>query len=545
MKTSYFLFPVMIALITAGCSTHPTGLNPSMTITSRPPTETSTPVSPTTKTPQAEPATPTYPPTPTQIPDSWRTYTNSALHLKFRYPANWLPETSSRFSGPDGYFEWSTQTYPASEFDSLTTLCVLEANENKPASFGMYPFVSMWQGLSSTADSVVSYGCTVTPGNDQPGSPRDRAVLFARYPAPWPRDKLVVLTTNSAAFNSILSTFQFTDFVTPTPHPINIYNSPACDVLPDDPSASISHLAGLTITEYPIANSKCDPWVHFDGFQARVRSLNLNNATRYDEDRFRQAQAANRLIEPFGYRLVNRQFGLSNPPGSTAPSEIKVFDLYQGDRIITAGITQFGQVSVSAGGDDFILWVQDTFNNKPAIEVRPGSLRTLNWWESGFNSAWVGTNQIRYEYSSDHLFPVGAASQTIVYQNDEAIYNLIIPQPGPAGNPVQPLWAWHGHWILEVENVVVQDGVLQNPLLGFDEMFAWHLVNEKPFFFFSTNGVYGISYDGQNLPQRYEDIIHGPLCCDPAAYSLESSSAGARFYALKNKTWYLVSVMAE
>jgi hypothetical protein len=276
-----------------------------------------------------------------------------------------------------------------------------------------------------------------------------------------------------------------------------------------------------------------------------LRSLNLNNATRFDEERLRRAQAANRLLEAFGYRLASRQFGLSNPPGSTAPSEITVFDLYQGDTVLTNGITQFGPVSVSASGADYILWVQDTFNSKAAIEVRRGSVRTLNWWESGFNTAWVGTNLIRYAYASDHLFPIGAASQATVYQNDETIYSLTIPQPGPAGNPVKWLWSWQGQWLLEAGNVVVQNGVLQNPLLGYDEMFAWHLVNDKPFYFFSSGDVYGIFYNGQILPQRYEDIIHGLLCCDPAAYSLESSSTGAWFYALKNKTWYLVSVLAE
>lgn len=242
--------------------------------------------------------------------------------------------------------------------------------------------------------------------------------------------------------------------------------------------------SALTITEYPIVDSDCDPWVHFDGFQARLRSLNLNNATRFDEERLRRAQAANRLLEAFGYRLASRQFGLSNPPGSTAPSEITVFDLYQGDTVLTTGITQFGQVSVSATGADFILWVQDTFNSKAAIEVRRGSVRTLNWWESGFNTAWVGTNLIRYAYASDHLFPIGAASQATVYQNDETIYSLTIPQPGPAGNPVKWLWFWQGQWLLEAGNVIVQNGVLQNPLLGYDEMFGWHLVNDKHFYFF-------------------------------------------------------------
>ncbi len=277
----------------------------------------------------------------------------------------------------------------------------------------------------------------------------------------------------------------------------------------------------------------------------RVRTLKINNEARYDEDGGRQAQAANHVLEQFGYRLVSRQFDLSNPPGNTAPSEITIFDLYQGDKILTTGITQVGQVTVNASGDDFILWVQDKFNNKPAMEIRRSSLRTLNWWESGFNSAWVGSNLIRYAYASDHLFPVGSASQAIVYQNDEAIYSLTIPQPGPAGDPVQSLWTWQGHWVMEAGNVVVQDGVLQNAKLGYDEMFAWHLVNEKSFYFFSKNGAYGISYGGQTLPERFDDIIHGLLCCEPASYSPESLSVGAWFYGLKDKTWYRVSILAD
>ena len=41
------------------------------------------------------------------------------------------------------------------------------------------------------------------------------------------------------------------------------------------------------------------------------------------------------------------------------------------------------------------------------------------------------------------------------------------------------------------------------------------------------------------LPLRYDDIIHGQLCCDPGRYSIISTPTGAWFYALKRR--YMVS----
>ena len=542
----------LFVLSNAGCKAIPPAITP-MTITARPsmppigsatliPSTTS--VSSTTQPPEEESPSPTYPPTPTPIPDAWLTYTNPALHVQFRYPPDWQPETPTRYSSAEGYFEWSIQTYPASEFDSYITLCVLEANENKPAAFSSDPFITTWQGLSSQSGNMVGYGCTVSPANDQPAGPRDQAVLYARYPQPWPRDMLFVLRTDSAHFSGILSTLQFTDYVTPTPHPVNIYNAPACAVPLPDPSSKTSHFAGMTTTEYPIVNADCDPLAHFDGFQARVRALNLDEWARYETDRQRRAEAANRLIGPFSYRLAGRQVDLGGGNPVLASRQTTVFDLYKGDEKLATDITQIGPVSLNASGDDFILWVENT-DTQEATEVGRDTLRKLDWWVSGFNTALVGPNLVRYAYASDHLFPVGAASQTIVYRNNEVIYNLSIPEPGSASNPVQWLWAWQGHWVLEVGNVVVQDGVLQNPKLGYDEMFAWHLVNGSPFYFFSKSGVYGLSYAGRTLPQHFDDIIHGLLCCEPAAYSLNSSSEGAWFYALKDKVWYLVSVLVK
>ena len=232
---------------------------------------------------------------------------------------------------------------------------------------------------------------------------------------------------------------------------------------------------------------------HIDGFQAHVRTMRLDTYARYSTDLVLRAEEADRLLEPFGYRLVARQTEL----GGTNP----VLDLYRDDEQLMANINRIGPVSVNASADDFIFWVEDTYNNIPPTEVRRTTVNTINWWETGFNTAWVGSDLIKYEYDmKDHLFPVGAPSQVIVYRNGQPVYSFTILQPGPAGYPVQWLYSWYGHWFLEADNFLVEDGELQNPKLGYSEIFNWHLVKDKPFYFFREGNSYGISFDGQALP---------------------------------------------
>jgi hypothetical protein len=162
--------------------------------------------------------------------------------------------------------------------------------------------------------------------------------------------------------------------------------------------------------------------------------------------------------------------------------------------------------------------------------------------EPGINSISVGTDLIRFEYAGEEQSPVGAPSQVNIYRNDQIVYTLAIPQPGPAGLPVRGISSWNNHWLLEVENVLVQDGELMNFQLDYDEIFDWHLVDGEPLFFFRQGNEYGLSYAGQTLPPHYEDVIHGLLCCDPARYQVVSSPSQTRFFALRNGIWYLVKV---
>ncbi len=507
MKIIPIFLSILLLLTVTGCGYQPAAAT--LTATALP-----------TQTPQ-----PSQPPPHTAIPASWRTYTNPALNVSFRYPDGWQAETPTRFRGPDGFFDLSTRTYPASVFDSLPTLCVLEANRARPSVYGALPVTGGWQ------EQGAGYRCAVVPGDENTAG--EQAVLFARYPPPALPEQVLVLRADAAHYGGIASTLRFIDSITPTPSIPGYYNSPACSVEPPSPPVTVSHFAGLTITEYAIATAACDPWLHFDGFRLRLGGTfsgrlsmgeltqNLNAA--YSSGLAIQIAEDNRLLAPFDYRLV------SSPAGG-APAG---FDVYHGEKLLASGGDRLGPVSVNADGTDFVFWMQDRMTNQPPIEVRRDSLRTLTIWDDGFNTVWAGAGLVSYEY----------AAQLYLQSNGQRIYSMAIPPFNPAGWPVRGLWSWQGHWLLEVANVVVQDGVLQNLKLGYDEMFEWRLVNGSPFYFFSQGGTYGLAYAGQKLPQRYDDVIHGQLCCDKAFYSIRSSAAGAWFFARKDGVWYLVSVL--
>jgi hypothetical protein len=468
----------------------------------------------------------TPPVPPTSIPETWKTFTNLAFNITLRYPENWQVQTAMRASGPDGFFELSTREYPASEFDRLVNLCVLGANDPGLTSiYGPLPFISDWQGWDVQRQAWIGNGCVVLP-SESAGS---QAVLYARDPRPETRNQLLMLRADVAHFGGILSSLRFVEFSAQEPS-TGYYDSPFCKEAPKAAPVTARQVGNLVISEYAIANATCDPWKHFDGFQTRLTSLSIDRSTIKERDTATRLENANRALAPFGYRLVSH------------PSSIQTFDLLKGTDAIIKGVTNFSAVSVNAAGDDFIMWVQDNFSSTAPSEVRPGGVRTLTVWEDGFNSTWVGADLITFDYSKDKLFPVGAPALVDISSNGRKIQTISIPQMSPAGSPVRGLWSWQNHWVMEVAGVLLQDGELQNLKLGYEEIFDWHLVNDKPFFLMRQGKSFGVVYDGQVLPTHYDDIIHGDLCCDPARYTIQNSPNGSLFYALKDGVWFLVSV---
>jgi hypothetical protein len=453
--------------------------------------------------------------------------------MTLRYPPGWKAVSPTRYAGPDGYFELAVQSYPAFTIDNIQNHCVLAANEGKPAAFGAFPLIdySDWF-VPRTSNLLRLTGCIVRPAKHWPGT-ADQSVLFIRLPAPQPADRLLMLRADPAHFIDIIGSLEFNPIATPTASS-DVYDSSVCAQAPAGPAVAVGRFSDLTITEYAIASAGCGPLDQGEGFQQRIQQFIPQVEAAHAASANRQAAAVNRALTPFNYRLA------------VSPEAFSRFDLYQGDTRILAGIGHFGPVSVNTQKDDFIFWVQGIFNNSLPVEVRRGQLhetRVMDPNPFGFNTLWAGADLISYQYTRADDAGTNHPGQANVLRNGQLEMTIAVPPPGETGQVITGFWPWPNRWLLETGGMVVQDGQVLNQHYGYDEMFDWHLVNGRPFFFYHQSGHFGIFYDGQPLQHRYNDVIHGQLCCGPAVYSIIDSTDGSWFYALRDKTWYLVSVL--
>jgi len=99
--------------------------------------------------------------------------------------------------------------------------------------------------------------------------------------------------------------------------------------------------------------------------------------------------------------------------------------------------------------------------------------------------------------------------------------------------------AWNGHWILEENSSVIQDGEILNQKLGFQEVFNWSLIKDKPAYFFRKGSRVGLSYDGNILPINYQNVAHG-LCCGPAQNNPFVGYDVVHFFGERDGVWYYV-----
>lgn len=105
--------------------------------------------------------------------------------------------------------------------------------------------------------------------------------------------------------------------------------------------------------------------------------------------------------------------------------------------------------------------------------------------------------------------------------------------------PVNRFQAWNGHWILEIGDFVIQDGEIVNETFGFEEVFYWRLLNDKPIYLFRKGPRMGLSYDGQFFSLNYEDIARG-YCCGLTGNNPVVFDNTLRFFGNRDGVWYYV-----
>ncbi|MCX6079363.1 MAG: hypothetical protein NTW32_07495 [Chloroflexi bacterium] len=455
----------------------------------------------------------------TQLPASWQRYTDPTMNINLRYPQNWQTQTSTpvslRMSGPDGFFEISSLFHQSSIFEQIDTLCILDANnpDNK-VIYGNHPTIYNAFDWNTNVDIKINNGCIVSPSSPD-GS---QTVFYGHAPYPEEHNRVIILRADSAHFAGIFSSLRFIN-TSPQNSSGKYHDSSTCKETPRVAAISTYQLGEFVITEQSIAKASCDPWLDFEGFQSKLWALNIKEPSSAQHDEIDLlVKDSNRDLAPFGYRLVVSPF--NNPS----------IDLYKGEALLIEHISYFSAVSVNTAGDDFILWVRSQDHNH---EVRWNSMRTLENSKVSFNSVWLGANLTRFEE-----FP----NRIDISSNESVVQSLNVPRIGPSGIPLRRFWSWKEHWFVQVSNVLMQDGAVQNLKLGFDEIFAWQVINDKPFFIMRQGQAYGMVYADQIFPFQYQDIIHGDLCCDPATYRVRRISNGIQFYAQKEGVWYLVTI---
>ena len=277
---------------------------------------------------------------------------------------------------------------------------------------------------------------------------------------------------------------------------------------------------GLVVEEYPIVASGVytPDRLEYTGYITST-ILERRQAWR-NPPPVKVVESTNQVLAKFGFRLE------PNPIKSNYE-----YQLYQGNTLAQDQIMGFWPVMVNQRGDDFALLLQTSKGEK--LVRRAG----IELWDPSQHASTgpilVGNDLVTVDLDSRW-------KQYAVRHGNKIVYTAPVPRTW-TDNPVKGLWAWKGHWVLEVLGQVVIDGKSLNKEQGYDEIFNWRLLNGQPFYFFKKGNRIGVYYAGRVLPYQYDKVIHYQ-CCEPAVFNVSGNETMVWFHALRDGVWYYVEM---
>jgi hypothetical protein len=420
-------------------------------------------------------------------------------------PSDWRPGSQlGTASGPDGYFK--AGDLPEMAFYSRAyQVCMRIAQTlGEPATVRLLPYF----------DKVDS--CEIVPA--QTGQPTwARAVIKA--PNQPPEKRYFSIETDAGHGAAIINSVQMLlptskdDFIAYPSGPLR----PADQAFWNTPRQLAS---GLTLTETRLEARTGDSPAKNDQFAAYVPyELWMTGWGPKPTATPDPLLAANQVLSRFGFELR---------PESPAGRE--PYGLYQNGKRIREQVDFSDAPMLSASGQDFALFISTP--NGHEVLRRGG----LEQWEKFYGP------EVGYRFLGESLlspFWNSQASILEVRQENQAIYQFATVYGVSSG--LESFQTWQNHWLMEVRAFVIQDGVILNDTLGYEEMYGWQLFNGKPFYFFRKGPRVGISYDGQVQPVYYDEVAHY-LCCSFAGDNPYSNGALIHFFALREGAWYYVQM---
>jgi hypothetical protein len=245
----------------------------------------------------------------------------------------------------------------------------------------------------------------------------------------------------------------------------------------------------------------------------------------------RSLALTNTALVPFGYRLESRfDAGWSR----------MLYDLYrQGEaEPLLSGLSPIWRLafspSVNASGSDFVLVAENAPNARPMYVLINSDGPQA--WQPGPSPS------LRPAFVGDALAQVTATGHpTFTYQVEIDARVVYTGTAASYGNDVslRSFTTWDNHWLLEVDDQLIMDGQDLGQSLGYDAAFGFARMGGRSFHFFEQNGLVGISYGGQVLPDLYDQVFHN-ACCEAAIHNVEAGPDAVWFHALRNGVWYWV-----
>jgi len=133
-------------------------------------------------------------------------------------------------------------------------------------------------------------------------------------------------------------------------------------------------------------------------------------------------------------------------------------------------------------------------------------------------------------------------------EDEEIIFSVDAGLPSPA-IPLQGLWSYENHWVLEIvysdpntwKGMIYQDGELINDKFDYDEAFGFQLLSSKPFYFFQRDGNVGYSYNGHEVTLPYQQIPHYHCCAETERNPIHAETL-VSFFAVQDDNWFFVDL---
>ena len=446
------------------------------------------------------------------------TYHSPTVGISFQYPAGWEEVEEGHYQGEDGFFQISPYESIASGSSDayhrlsfrMVRACTWEAN-TIPGQYGQEPDVCLLSNVPGRAQ------CLISPGA---GALQDSPALLLETP----NEGWGLVQADARQMALIQRTLVY-EQPGGRAQPGEDYPYSAVEIAPEL-DLQTSQIGELTLEEYSLfpASENTPLEGRLAGALPEVRERRdpwrAGPVPDYEPESLERDNAA---LAPFGYRLEG--FTLENGEWRMR--------LYQGEVLIKDDLSLYPRSLVvePIHQADFALIVEET-----GVGLWLIRRDSLEHWDiqahlDSYDLAFAGGRLAAYEFD-----PTDRAGTLWVTLDGERVYALFMPW-----RPLHvSLNSWGDIWMLLVDGTMIVNGEIMNLAWGYGEIFNYQLLNGKPFFFYEKGGQVGISYDGQELPLGYNEVIHGECC--GGDNNPRNSEHMAWFYTRREGTWYYVEI---